>query len=129
MKERKRVIKLFETCEIPKRKWWVAKGSCLSRTELLTLCSTQSSPAPGGQRTDVKRRANAKSKAQAQSQTPTSTRSAGFGGSSSSLLKLYTDEAQGLRIDPLAVLVLAVVFIFSVIALHVIAKLTGKVFS
>jgi protein transport protein SEC61 subunit beta len=88
-----------------------------------------SSPAPGGQRTDLKRRNNAKSKAQSQQQTPTSTRAAGFGGSSSSLLKLYTDEAQGLRVDPLVVLFLAVGFIFSVIVLHVLAKVTGKVFS
>jgi len=44
-------------------------------------------------------------------------------------LKLYTDEAQGLRVDPLVVLFLAVGFIFSVIALHVIAKLTGKIIS
>ncbi|CCH41426.1 hypothetical protein BN7_967 [Wickerhamomyces ciferrii] len=85
-----------------------------------------SSPAPGGQRTDIKRRNNAKSKAQSQQQTPTSSRSAGFGGSSANLLKLYTDEAQGLKVDPLVVLFLAVGFIFSVIALHVIAKLTGK---
>ncbi|CAM9019839.1 unnamed protein product [Wickerhamomyces anomalus] len=85
-----------------------------------------SSPAPGGQRTDLKRRNNAKAKANAQSQQPTSTRSAGYGGSSANLLKLYTDEAQGLRVDPLVVLFLAVGFIFSVIALHVIAKLTGK---
>ncbi|ODV76507.1 SEC61-beta family protein, partial [Cyberlindnera jadinii NRRL Y-1542] len=84
------------------------------------------SAAPGGQRTDIKRRNNAKAKAQAQSQTPTSTRSAGFGGSSASLLKLYTDEAQGLRVDPLIVMFLAVGFIFSVIALHIVAKLTGK---
>lgn len=57
---------------------------------------------------------------------PTSARSAGAGGSSSTMLKLYTDEAQGLKVDPLIVLVLAVGFIFSVIGLHVVAKLTGK---
>ncbi|KAH3664435.1 hypothetical protein WICMUC_005820 [Wickerhamomyces mucosus] len=83
--------------------------------------------APGGQRTELKRRNNAKSKAQSQqAQQPTSTKSAGFGGSSSSLLKLYSDEAQGLKVDPLVVLILAVGFIFSVIALHVIAKLTSR---
>lgn len=57
-----------------------------------------------------------------------STRSAGFGGSSASLLKLYTDEAQGLKVDPLVVLFLAVAFLLSVIALHVVAKLAAKVF-
>ncbi|KAH3677252.1 hypothetical protein WICPIJ_009019 [Wickerhamomyces pijperi] len=78
----------------------------------------------------MKRRANAKSKAQSQaSQAPTSNRAAGIEGSSSSLLKLYTEETQGLKVDPLIVLVLAVGFIFSVIALHIIAKLTGKFIS
>lgn len=42
------------------------------------------------------------------------------------MLKLFTDEAQGLRVDPLVVLFLAVGFIFSVIILHVFAKVTGK---
>lgn len=42
------------------------------------------------------------------------------------MLKLFTDEAEGLNVDPLVVLFLSVGFIFSVIALHVIAKVTGK---
>ncbi|SCU89047.1 LAMI_0D12222g1_1 [Lachancea mirantina] len=88
-----------------------------------------SSPAPpGGQRTLQKRRQAQSVKDKQQKQTPASSRQAGFGGSSSSVLKLYTDEANGLRVDPLVVLFLAVGFIFSVVALHVVAKVTGKLF-
>ncbi|GMM38005.1 Arf family guanine nucleotide exchange factor [Saccharomycopsis crataegensis] len=81
-----------------------------------------SSAVPGGARTLAKRR-NAKDKA---SSTPNSARSAGANGSSAAMLKLFTDEADGLNVDPLVVLFLSVGFIFSVIALHVIAKITGK---
>jgi preprotein translocase subunit Sec61beta len=49
---------------------------------------------------------------------PNSTRSAGAGGSSSTMLRLYTDESPGLKVDPVVVLVLSLVFIFSVVALH-----------
>lgn len=31
---------------------------------------------------------------------------------------LYTDESPGLKVDPVVVLVLSIVFIFSVVALH-----------
>lgn len=34
------------------------------------------------------------------------------------LLELYTDESTGLKVDPVVVLVLSLVFIFSVVALH-----------
>lgn len=34
------------------------------------------------------------------------------------MLKLYTDESPGLKVDPVVVLVLSVVFIISVVALH-----------
>ena len=34
------------------------------------------------------------------------------------MLKLYTDESPGLKVDPVVVLVLSLVFIFSVVALH-----------
>ena len=88
-----------------------------------------SSPAPpGGQRTLQKRRQAKSVKDKQANQTPTSTRQAGFGGSTNSILKIYTDEANGLRIDPLVVLFLAVGFIFSVVALHIITKVTGKIF-
>ncbi|KAL0263441.1 Arf guanine nucleotide exchange factor sbh1 [Diplodia seriata] len=39
---------------------------------------------------------------------------------------LYTDESPGLKVDPVVVLVLSVGFIISVVALHVIAKITKK---
>ncbi|CAI7490088.1 CFC_collapsed_G0057470.mRNA.1.CDS.1 [Saccharomyces cerevisiae] len=48
--------------------------------------------------------------------------------SNNSILKIYSDEATGLRVDPLVVLFLAVGFIFSVVALHVISKVAGKLF-
>ncbi|XP_003866132.2 hypothetical protein CORT_0A03030, partial [Candida orthopsilosis Co 90-125] len=89
------------------------------------MSSSSSSQAPGGLRSAVKRKSTADKKAQTSNATPLSTRSAGAGGSSSTMMKLFTDEAQGLRVDPLVVLFLAVGFIFSVIILHVFAKLTG----
>ncbi|KAL3229269.1 Protein transport protein SBH1 [Nakaseomyces bracarensis] len=85
-------------------------------------------PPPGGHRTLQKRRQAQAIKEKQQSQTPTSTRQAGFGGSSNTILKIFTDEADGLRVDPLVVLFLAVGFIFSVMSLHLIAKMTGYVF-
>lgn len=33
-------------------------------------------------------------------------------------IELYTDESAGLKVDPVVVLVLSLVFIFSVVALH-----------
>lgn len=77
-------------------------------------------------RSAAKRKNAADKKAQAANSLPLSTRAAGAGGSSANMMKLFTDEAQGLRVDPLVVLFLAVGFIFSVIILHVFAKITGK---
>lgn len=77
-------------------------------------------------RSAAKRKSTADKKEKAESAMPLSTRAAGAGGSSSTMMKIFTDEAQGLRVDPLVVLVLAVGFIFSVIVLHVLAKVTGK---
>ncbi|CUM51109.1 unnamed protein product [Debaryomyces fabryi] len=90
------------------------------------MCSSSSAQAPGGLRSAAKRRVTADKKAQSTNAMPLSTRSAGAGGSSATMMKLFTDEAQGLRVDPLVVLFLAVGFIFSVIILHVFAKITGK---
>lgn len=36
----------------------------------------------------------------------------------SAWIGLYTDESPGLKVDPVVVLVLSLVFIFSVVALH-----------
>ncbi|KAL2112740.1 hypothetical protein VUR80DRAFT_6622 [Thermomyces stellatus] len=86
-----------------------------------------SSPTPpGGPRTVIRRRAAADQKEKIANARPASTRSAGAGGSSSTMLRLYTDESPGLKVDPVVVLVLSLVFIFSVVALHVIAKITRK---
>ncbi|KAI1114983.1 Sec61beta family-domain-containing protein [Nemania sp. NC0429] len=86
-----------------------------------------SSPAPpGGARTAIRRRAAADQKEKIANVRPSSTRAAGAGGSSSTMLRLYTDESPGLKVDPVVVLVLSLVFIFSVVALHIIAKITRK---
>ncbi|KAG5439583.1 hypothetical protein PCANB_002159 [Pneumocystis canis] len=60
------------------------------------------------------------------SQRPNSTSAAGAGGSSSTTLRLYTDDAPGLTVDPVLVLVLSLGFIGSVFALHILAKIMHK---
>ncbi|KAB8304920.1 hypothetical protein EYC80_004244 [Monilinia laxa] len=78
-----------------------------------------SSPTPpGGPKTAIRRRAAADQKDKVANARPSSTRAAGAGGSSSTMLRLYTDESPGLKVDPVVVLVLSLVFIFSVVALH-----------
>lgn len=66
----------------------------------------------------MRRRAAADHKETLRNVRPSSTRSAGAGGSSGTMLKLYTDESPGLRVDPVVVLVLSLGFIFSVVGLH-----------
>lgn len=88
-----------------------------------------SAVAPGGARIAAKRKAASDRKTASALQTPTSTRAAGAGGLLASMLKLFTEEASGLRVDPLVVLFLAVGFIISVIGLHILAKLSGKLFN
>ncbi|KAK0550305.1 Arf guanine nucleotide exchange factor sbh1 [Tilletia horrida] len=61
--------------------------------------------------------------AQTAADRPNSTRAAGAGGSSNTMLRLYTDDNKGLSVDPVVVLVLAVSFVFSVVALHILAKI------
>ncbi|KAN0067543.1 Sec61beta family domain containing protein [Elaphomyces granulatus] len=73
---------------------------------------------PGGPRTALRRRAAADHKESLRNARPSSTRAAGAGGSSGTMLKLYTDESPGLRVDPVVVLVLSLGFIFSVVGLH-----------
>ncbi|AJU50728.1 BBM_1a_G0015360.mRNA.1.CDS.1 [Saccharomyces cerevisiae] len=80
-----------------------------------------SSPTPpGGQRTLQKRKQGSSQKVAASAPKKNT--------NSNSILKIYSDEATGLRVDPLVVLFLAVGFIFSVVALHVISKVAGKLF-
>jgi len=69
---------------------------------------------PGAQ---IRRRA-----AGSQVARPNSTRAAGAGGSSNTMLKLYTDDSPGLRVDPFIVLVLSLSFIASIFFLHISAK-------
>ncbi|KAJ3759382.1 putative translocon subunit [Lentinula raphanica] len=78
--------------------------------------STTSSVAkpPGAQ---IRRRATG-----SQAAKPNSSRAAGAGGSSNTMLKLYTDDSPGLRVDPFIVLVLSLVFIGSIFFLHISAK-------
>ncbi|CAD6501533.1 BgTH12-01785 [Blumeria graminis f. sp. triticale] len=86
----------------------------------------QSSMPPGGPKAAIRRRAAADQRDKVANARPSSTRAAGAGGSSSTMLRLYTDESPGLKVDPVVVLVLSLVFIFSVVSLHVIAKVTRK---
>ncbi|KAF8154550.1 Sec61beta family-domain-containing protein [Crassisporium funariophilum] len=69
---------------------------------------------PGAQ---IRRRA-----AGSQVSRPNSSRAAGAGGSSNTMLKLYTDDSPGLRVDPFIVLVLSLSFIGSIFFLHISAK-------
>ncbi|EAU86624.1 hypothetical protein CC1G_07282 [Coprinopsis cinerea okayama7 len=89
--------------------------------------SDSDSPRPTGSRTSsvakppaaqIRRRAAGAS----QAARPNSTRAAGAGGSSNTMLKLYTDDSPGLRIDPFIVLVLSLSFIGSIFFLHISAK-------
>ncbi|KAJ2315566.1 Arf guanine nucleotide exchange factor sbh1 [Coemansia sp. RSA 2705] len=45
--------------------------------------------------------------------------------STQTMMRLYTDDAPGLKVDPVVVLVLSLVFIASVFLLHIYGKLTG----
>jgi len=40
------------------------------------------------------------------------------------MLRLYTDESPGLKVDPFVVMVLSIGFIGSVVLLHILAKFT-----
>ncbi|RSH79228.1 Arf guanine nucleotide exchange factor sbh1 [Apiotrichum porosum] len=54
---------------------------------------------------------------------PSSARAAGAGGSSNTMMKLYTDSGDaGLKVDPFVVIVLALSFIASIFFLHIAAK-------
>ncbi|KAJ2609900.1 hypothetical protein H4S08_003857 [Coemansia sp. RSA 1365] len=46
-------------------------------------------------------------------------------GSTQTMMRLYTDDAPGLKVDPVVVLVLSLVFIASVFLLHIYGKLTS----
>ncbi|MBW0570487.1 hypothetical protein O181_110202 [Austropuccinia psidii MF-1] len=55
---------------------------------------------------------------------PSSTRAAGHGGSSNTMMRLYTqDDHVGLKVEPVVVLGLSVVFVASVVCLHLANKL------
>ncbi|KAF9223118.1 Pre protein translocase Sec Sec61-beta subunit [Gyrodon lividus] len=69
-------------------------------------------------RAQIRRRA-----ASTQVSKPNSTRAAGAGGSSGTMLKLYTDDSPGLRVDPYVVLILSLAFIGSIFFLHISAKI------
>ncbi|KAF7726444.1 Arf guanine nucleotide exchange factor sbh1 [Apophysomyces ossiformis] len=44
------------------------------------------------------------------------------GGSTSGMMRIYSDDSPGLRVDPVVVLVLSLTFIASVFGLHIIGK-------
>ncbi|KAL9104159.1 MAG: hypothetical protein Q9163_000858 [Psora crenata] len=91
-----------------------------------TVTSGRNLSPPGGPKTAIRRKAAADRADKAANARPTSTRAAGAGGSTSTMLRLYTDESPGLKVDPVVVLVLSLGFIFSVVALHIIAKITRR---
>ena len=66
----------------------------------------------------IRRKAAADQASKVANARPASTRAAGAGGSSSTMLRLYTDESPGLKVDPFVVMVLSIGFIISVVALH-----------
>jgi protein transport protein SEC61 subunit beta len=73
---------------------------------------------PGGPATAIRRKAASDLKEKAANARSPSTRAAGAGGSSATMLKLYTDESPGLKVDPFVVMVLSIGFIISVVMLH-----------
>ncbi|KXL46723.1 hypothetical protein M433DRAFT_63796 [Acidomyces richmondensis BFW] len=83
-----------------------------------TIAHPASPKPPGGPATAIRRKAAADRDAKVANARPASTRAAGAGGSSSTMLKLYTDESPGLKVDPFVVMVLSIGFIISVVALH-----------
>ncbi|GMG10465.1 unnamed protein product [Aspergillus oryzae] len=96
-----------------------ASGSGAGAAGSVSSVARTSSPTPpGGPRAALRRRAAADHKESLRNARPSSTRAAGAGGSSGTMLKLYTDESPGLRVDPVVVLVLSLGFIFSVVGLH-----------
>ncbi|KAF7188917.1 hypothetical protein AC579_3218 [Pseudocercospora musae] len=97
-----------------------------SPTTGTTTARPASPKAPGGPATAIRRKAAADRQDRIASQRPSSTRAAGAGGSSSTMLRLYTDESPGLKVDPFVVMVLSIGFIISVVALHIIAKFTKR---
>ncbi|KAJ5446569.1 Preprotein translocase Sec Sec61-beta subunit eukarya [Penicillium cf. griseofulvum] len=74
----------------------------------------------------MRRRAATDHKETLRNARPSSTRSAGAGGSSGTMLQLYTDESPGRALTPLLSWSSSLGFIFSVVGLHVIAKITRK---
>ncbi|KAF9195895.1 hypothetical protein BGZ50_003156 [Haplosporangium sp. Z 11] len=70
-------------------------------------------PAGASPRGAVRRRTTAKAQT---SRAP--------GPSTSGMMRIYTDDSPGLRVDPVVVLVLSLAFIASVFALHIYGKLT-----
>jgi len=90
------------------------------RTAAQTRASSGVAKPPGAQAAQIRRRAGASS---TQATKPNSSRAAGAGGSSNTMLKIYTDDSLGLQVDPFIVLVLSLSFIASVFFLHISAKI------
>ncbi|RXK40332.1 protein transporter SEC61 subunit beta [Tremella mesenterica] len=72
--------------------------------------------------------ANAVRRRAAAALRPNSARAAGAGGSSNTMLKLYTDSGDaGLKVDPFVVIVLSLSFIASIFFLHIAAKVVRAI--
>ncbi|CAO1636288.1 unnamed protein product [Parajaminaea phylloscopi] len=76
----------------------------------------------------VRRRAATAKDSSSVASRPNSSRAAGAGGSSNTMLRIYTDDSKGLSVDPVVVLVLAISFVFSVVMLHIFGKVARYFF-
>ncbi|KAL7751248.1 Protein transport protein Sec61 subunit beta [Sorochytrium milnesiophthora] len=50
---------------------------------------------------------------------------ASAGGSTATMMRTFSDDAQGLKVDPVTVLVASLIFIASVFVLHIYGKITA----
>jgi protein transport protein SEC61 subunit beta len=56
--------------------------------------------------------------------SPADGRRSGAGGSTAQMMRMYTDDAPGLKVDPITVLVFSLMFIGAVFVLHIWGKFT-----
>ncbi|KAI3636532.1 hypothetical protein MIR68_005416 [Amoeboaphelidium protococcarum] len=56
--------------------------------------------------------------------SPAVARRTGNGGSTSTMMRMYTDDSPGIKVDPVTVLVFSLMFIGAVFLLHIWGKFT-----
>eukprot|EP01066_Platyproteum_vivax_P004897 Platyproteum_vivax@DN16275_c0_g1_i1.p1 len=101
----------------------MAKGSMSQASTLANQGNVGSSTMPaksvGGQRTAVRRRPGTQS-------TQVATR-APRGAAAQEMMRFYTDDAPGLKLGPITVLTLSLVFMCIVVLLHIFGKIRQSV--